>query len=223
MAMTRQPPIQSAEPTLPANGHKLPLGHAVSAFPLSKPTAGATAGATVVGQTFIVGDLSSATAAWRETDGTFDFVTLSANSSAGTEFIPAATSMATVRKAPSSVFDGKNQIAELQADLAGLQERVARGAGKKTVAERAGCVAGRLAAGQTELRAQEVAIATCEGDSTRCKVPAGCFTENRHGGLRAAEPRRPGAGRLAKAGRAIGAGGPTGEPTSVSGSSSWTD
>ena len=68
-------------------------------------------------------------------------------------------------KAPGSILGRKNQIADLQAELIGLRERVAE------MSRRRGALLGEqteLQAGlqqaQTELREQEVAIATREGE-----------------------------------------------------------
>src|SRR5207245_626673 len=88
----------------------------------------------LLGLTFIVGDLSSATAAWRETDGTFDFVTLSGELlSRHGVYTGGYLNGNGSGKAPSSVLGRKNQIAELQADLAGLQERLGEGKRRKDV------------------------------------------------------------------------------------------
>src|SRR5438093_1238865 len=155
------------EPTLPANGHKLPPDHAVSALSVVEAdTRVQPLMQRLLGQTFIVGDLSSATAAWRETDGTFDFVTLSGELlSRHGVYTGGYLNGNGSGKAPSSVLGRKNQIAELQADLAGLQERVRESSGRKDALlnEQIALQAGVRQA-QTELRAQEVAIATCEGE-----------------------------------------------------------
>jgi chromosome segregation protein len=120
----------------------------------------------LLGQTLIAPDLASATAAWRETNGAWDFVTpagelldrhgiftggyLNGNGSS---------------QAASSILGRKNQIAELQAAAAALQESV------HEISRQKGALAGeqtQLQAGlqeaQTELRTQEVAIATRQGE-----------------------------------------------------------
>ena len=103
------------------NGDKLPLDHAVSA--LSIVDADSRVQSLVqrlLGKTFIVGDLSRATAAWRETDGTFDFVTLGGELlSRHGVYTGGYLNGNASGKAPSSILGRKNQIAELQAKLAG--------------------------------------------------------------------------------------------------------
>jgi chromosome segregation protein len=156
-----------SEPTLPANGHKLPLDHAVSALSIVEADSRVQPLVQrLLGQTIIVGDLSSATAAWRETDGTFDFVTLGGELlSRHGVYTGGYLNGNGSGKAPSSVLGRKNQIAELQAELDGLQERVSERSRQKDtlLSEQAALQAG-LQQAQTELRAQEVAIATCEGE-----------------------------------------------------------
>ena len=120
----------------------------------------------LLGQTLIVDDLGAATTAWRENKGQFDFVTrggellnrhgiytggyLNGNSNGN---------------APSSILGRKNQIAELQWRLAVLQEQVTAISRRKGAlqSEQTALQAG-LQEAQTELRAQEVAIATHEGE-----------------------------------------------------------
>ncbi len=120
----------------------------------------------LLGQLVIVPDLACATNAWRETKGQFDFVTrggellnrhgiytggyLNGNSNG---------------KAPSSILGRKNQIAELQARLSTLQEQVTEISRRKGAlqSEQTTLQAG-LQQAQSELRAQEVAIATHEGE-----------------------------------------------------------
>src|SRR5213592_4893085 len=147
------------EPTLPANGHKLPPDHAVSALSVVEAdTRVRPLVQRLLGQTFIVGDLSSATAAWRETDGTFDFVTLSGELlSRHGVYTGGYLNGNGSGKAPSSVLGRKNQIAELQADLAGLQERVGeRSRQKDALLDEQVALQAGVQQAQTELRAQEV-------------------------------------------------------------------
>jgi chromosome segregation protein len=171
LALTRNghesAPGNGSELTTSTNADKQPPDHAVPALSIVeadhrvRPLV-----QRLLGQTFIVGDLSSATAAWRETDGTYDFVTLSGELlSRHGVYTGGYLNGNGSGRAPSSVLGRKNQIAELQADLAGLQQRVLEQSGRKDallgeeVALRTG-----LQQAQTELRAQEVAIATCEGE-----------------------------------------------------------
>src|SRR5206468_11454119 len=80
----------------------------------------------LLGSTRIVRDLDAATAAWRETNGAFSYVTL-----AGEVLSPHGVYTGGYRngsgdgKAPASILGRKNQIAELQTALAKLHEEVA--------------------------------------------------------------------------------------------------
>jgi chromosome segregation protein len=155
------------EPTPSVNGDKQLPDDAVSALSIVDADNGVRPLVQrLLGQTFIVGDLSSATAAWREADGTFDFVTLGGELlSRHGVYTGGYLNGNGSGKAPSSILGRKNQIAELQADLAGLQKRVTERSLRKDVlvGEQVALQAG-LQLAQTELRAQEVAIATCEGE-----------------------------------------------------------
>src|SRR5208283_4421029 len=68
-------------------------------------------------------------------------------------------------KAPASILGRKNQITELQNDLTEIQNRVAEASRKRgaLLSEQTELQAS-LQAAQTELREQEVAIATREGE-----------------------------------------------------------
>ncbi len=114
--------------------------------------------------TRIVRNLEAATAAWRQSDGSLHFVTLSGDllSCHGVYTGGSANGSA---KGAASILGRKNQISELQAALAVLHEQVAG------ISRRKGALQGEqteLQAGlhqaQTELRAREVAIATHEGE-----------------------------------------------------------
>ena len=68
-------------------------------------------------------------------------------------------------KAPSSILGRKNQITELQVELAGLQERVEEASRKRgALLSEQTELSASLQQAQTELRQQEVAIATREGE-----------------------------------------------------------
>lgn len=120
----------------------------------------------LLGQTLISPDLDSATAAWRECGGVFDFVTpegdllnrhgiftggyLNGNGSG---------------QAPASILGRKNQIAELQTAAAALQESVNEiSRHKGALLSEQTQLQASLQQAQTELRTQEVAIATRKGE-----------------------------------------------------------
>lgn len=120
----------------------------------------------LLGKTWIVPDLASATAAWCETEGEFDFVTrggelLNRHGIYTGGYLNGSGD----GKAPSSILGRKNQILELQWRLTVLQEQITKVSRTKgsLQGEQTELQAG-LQAAQTELRAQEVAIATHEGE-----------------------------------------------------------
>jgi len=118
----------------------------------------------LLGQTFIVPDLNIATACWQESGGKFDYVTLSGEilSRHGVYTGGSANGSG---KAPGSILGRKNQIVELQANVAQAQERVNELSRNKgaLLSEQTSLQAG-LQQAQTELRQQEVAIATRQGE-----------------------------------------------------------
>ncbi|PYI87803.1 MAG: chromosome segregation protein SMC [Verrucomicrobia bacterium] len=121
---------------------------------------------SLLGKTVIVSDLATATSIWRESNAEFDFVTrggellnrygiytggyLNGNGSG---------------QAPASILGRKNQITELKKALDDLHERVNGLSRRKggLLSEQTALQAG-LQAAQGELREQEVAIATHEGE-----------------------------------------------------------
>src|SRR5208337_2360942 len=113
-------------------------------------------------------DLETATVAWRENHGEFQYVTLTGELlSAHGVYTGGHSNGSLDGKAPSSILGRKNQIAELQAALAGIEAEVVE------ISRRKGALQGEqteLQAGlqqaQTELREQEVAIATRQGEFT---------------------------------------------------------
>ncbi len=119
----------------------------------------------LLGSTRIVRDLDAATAAWREHNGAFHFVTLTGDVLSSQGIFTGGQAKANDGKAPASILGRQNQIAELRGTLATLQERVAEISRAKGVlqGEQTELQAG-LHQAQTELRAQEVAIATREGE-----------------------------------------------------------
>jgi chromosome segregation protein len=119
---------------------------------------------SLLGQTLIVPDLDTATNAWHESKGAFDFVTLSGEI-LNRHGVYTGGSANGSGKAPSSILGRKNQIAELETNLAQAQERVTELSRRKgaLLSEQTSLQAG-LQQAQTELRQQEVAIATRQGE-----------------------------------------------------------
>ena len=120
----------------------------------------------LLGKTWIVSDLESATTAWRATEGEFDFVTRSGELlNRHGIYTGGYLNGSGDGKAPSSILGRKNQILELQWRLTVLQEQIANVSRTKgsLQGEQTELQAG-LQEAQTELRAQEVAIATHEGE-----------------------------------------------------------
>ncbi len=121
---------------------------------------------SLLGRTFIAADLNTATAQIQNGHAGCDFVTL------GGELLNrhgiytgGYLNKGDNGKAPGSILGRKNQIAELQAELRELQTLVSEASRKRGVllGEQAELQAS-LQAAQTELRVQEVAIATREGE-----------------------------------------------------------
>jgi chromosome segregation protein len=130
-------------------------------------------------KTLISPDLASATASWRESNGACDFVTpagelLNRHGIFTGGYLNGNGSS----QAASSILGRKNQIAELQAAAAALQT------GVHDISRQKGALAGeqtQLQAGlqeaQTELRAQEVAIATRQGEFKALENSARLLTQ----------------------------------------------
>jgi chromosome segregation protein len=153
----------------PASGpvNELPQGQIVHAMSViqSEPQVEALL-KSLLGRTFIAADLGTATAQIQNGHAGCDFVTL------GGELLNrhgiytgGYLNGSANGKAPSSILGRKNQIAELQAELAELQTLVEEASRKRgaILSEQTELQAG-LQQAQTELRAQEVAIATREGE-----------------------------------------------------------
>src|SRR5206468_429560 len=114
----------------------------------------------LLGHTWIVPDLASATTAWRETDGNFDFVTRSGELLNRHGIYTGGYLKGSGNgKAPSSILGRKNQITELQSQLSVLQEQVNEISRRKgALQSEQTALQASLQQAQTELRAQEVAI-----------------------------------------------------------------
>jgi len=121
---------------------------------------------SLLGRTFIAADLNTATAQIQNGHAGCDFVTM------GGELLNrhgiytgGYLNKGNNGKAPSSILGRKNQITELQAELSELQQRVEEASKKRgaLLSEQTELQAS-LQQAQTELRQQEVAIATREGE-----------------------------------------------------------
>ena len=116
--------------------------------------------------TRIVRDLGNATQAWRESNGAFQYVTLTGELLSSQGVYTGGTNDGNGKgRAAASILSRKNQIAELELGLTQVQEQVSevsrhKGALQSEQTE----IQASLQQAQTELRAQEVAIATHEGE-----------------------------------------------------------
>ncbi len=118
----------------------------------------------LLSQTVIVPDLATATEAFRQTGGQYDFVT-SGGDLLTRQGIFTGGSASQSGKAPASILGRKNQIAELQGEIAKLNEQVNEASRAKAAlqAEQTALQAS-LEQARTELRQQEVAVATRQGE-----------------------------------------------------------
>jgi len=118
----------------------------------------------LLGSTRIVPNLAAATAAWKDCDGTFDFVTETGELLTRHGVYTGGYANGT-GKAPASILGRKNQIAELNHALSEVQEQIAEVSRRKGALQSEQTeLQASLQAAQTELRAQEVAIATRQGE-----------------------------------------------------------
>jgi len=114
--------------------------------------------------TVIAPDLAAATVAWGESGGYFDFVT-PAGELLSRQGIYTGGSGNAQGKPATSVLARKNQIEELQAALAQLQEQVNDSSRHKAALQSEQTfLQASLEEARTELRTQEVAIATRQGE-----------------------------------------------------------
>ena len=156
----------------------------------------------LLGTTCIVADLAAATAAWRESNGAFDFVTL-AGDLLNRHGIYTGGYVNGNGNGKAAVVDSRPQKSNRR--IADRRSRNCRNKSAK-LSRRKGALQSEqtelqasLQQAQTELRTQEVAIATREGEfnalqnSQRAAAP-----EDRHGRLRNPKPRGAGTGRLAE-------------------------
>ncbi len=119
----------------------------------------------LLGRTRIVPDLATATTAFREAHGAFDFVTQTGELLSRHGIYTGGAANGNGSKAPASILGRKNQIAQLQQRLATLQEEInARSRDKGALQSEQTSLQASLQQAQSELRAQEVAIAAHEGE-----------------------------------------------------------
>ena len=121
---------------------------------------------SLLGRTFIASDLATATAQIQNGHAGCDFVTLTGDLlSRHGIYTGGYLNGSGNPTAPASILGRKNQIADLQSQLAEIQERVADASRRRgaLLAEQTELQAS-LQQAQTELREQEVAIATREGE-----------------------------------------------------------
>jgi chromosome segregation protein len=118
----------------------------------------------LLGSTQIVSDLATATTSWRESHGTFDYVTLTGDLLSRHGVYTGGSGNGSTQPS-ASILRRKNQITEMQSALDAIQVQVGE------VSRRKGALQGEqselqasLQQAQTELRAQEVAIATHQGE-----------------------------------------------------------
>jgi chromosome segregation protein len=117
----------------------------------------------LLGSTRIVADLPAATAAWQETRGAFDYVTLAGDLLSGLGIYTGGSSQAP-ESGPGSILARKNQIAQLQASLAKVQEQLAQLQQQKAaLTSEQTQLQAAIQQGQTELRTLEVTVATHQG------------------------------------------------------------
>lgn len=126
----------------------------------------------LLGNTRIVADLATATAAWQQTNGAYNFATLTGDllNRQGI-FTGGHLNGSANGKAPSSILGRKNQIAGLKAEIDRAQaqsDEISRKKGALQSEQTA--LQASLQQAQTDLRAQEVAIATREGEFKALKL-----------------------------------------------------
>jgi chromosome segregation protein len=121
---------------------------------------------SLLGRTFIASDLGTATAQIQNGHAGCDFVTLGGDLLNRHGIYTGGYLNGNGNgRAPSSILGRKNQIAELQRELAGLQELVAEASRKRgTLLSEQTELQASLQAAQNELRQQEVSVATREGE-----------------------------------------------------------
>ncbi len=150
-------PTASAPPALPGVGALEIIEADASVRPLLEG---------LLNRTRIVPTLAAATVAWRETRGGFDFVTLGGEVlNCHGIYTGGAGNGNGSGKSAASVLGRKNQISELESALVQLQEQVAEASRSKgALHSEQTALQASLQQAQSDLRNQEVAIATRQGE-----------------------------------------------------------
>ncbi|WCJ60428.1 chromosome segregation protein SMC [Fontisphaera persica] len=135
-----------------------PLTQVIQADDLARPWVNA-----LLGRTRLVPDLAAATAAWQQHPGQWDYVTPHGDLLSRHGIFSGGSSSNGSQAA--SILSRKNQIQSLRATLSGLQEKLNECNRRKGAlqAEQTS-LQSSLQQAQTELRAQEVSVATHQGE-----------------------------------------------------------
>ncbi len=119
----------------------------------------------LLGETLIVPDLATAISAFRESNGAFDFVTQTGELLNRHGIFTGGNANGNGSGNASSILGRKNQIAELQTAASALQEQVNEiSRNKGALLNEQTELQASLQQAQTDLRTQEVAIATRQGE-----------------------------------------------------------
>lgn len=120
----------------------------------------------LLGNTRIVADLAAATAAWQQTNGAYNFATLTGDLLNRQGIFTGGSLNGTDNgKAPSSILGRKNQITGLKTEVEQAQAQADEISRKKgTLQSEQTALQATLHQAQSDLRAQEVAIASREGE-----------------------------------------------------------
>ena len=149
------------KPALPTDGGLIPALSIIEADASIQPLL-----ERLLGRTLIAPDLGAATTAWQAGNGQFDFVTPVGDLlNRHGIFTGGSLGGQGGEKSSASILGRKNQVAELQTAVAAMQEKVTEASRQKgaLIAEQTQLSAG-LHEAQTQLRTQEVAIATHQGE-----------------------------------------------------------
>ncbi|HNQ90022.1 MAG TPA: chromosome segregation protein SMC [Verrucomicrobiota bacterium] len=118
----------------------------------------------LLGPTRLAPNLAAATEGWRLSAGALDFVTPKGEILSRHGVFTGGSTNGN-GPAPSSILARKNEIAELQSTLTGLQEQVqAQSVHKGALQSEQTALQARLQQEQSDLRSQEVAVATRQGE-----------------------------------------------------------
>lgn len=119
---------------------------------------------SLLGRTYVAPDLAAATVAWRASGGELDFVTREGEL-LNRHGVFTGGSANGPSRGPSSILGRKNQIAELDRELAETQSQVDGASRRKgALLSEQTALQASLQQAQSELQAQEVALATRQGE-----------------------------------------------------------